>query len=120
MPRTMASAKRKQFDPSRKLRDEAPKQPKQVDAHVGSKIRDRRRELGLSQTALGNKVGVTFQQVQKYERGVNRVGASRLAAIAKALGVPIAYFFPEDDSKAGIARRIAILERELARLRRLL
>ena len=116
----MAGAKRKQVDPPRKLRDEAPKRPKQVDAHVGSKIRNRREELGLSQMSLGEQVGVSFQQLQKYEAGINRVGASRLAALAKALQVPISYFFPEDDSKAGIATRIAILEKELARLRKLL
>ena len=116
----MASAKRKQVDPPRKLRDEAPKRAKQVDAHVGTKIRDRRRELGLSQTDLGEKVGVSFQQVQKYENGVNRVGASRLAALAKVLEVSVAYFFPEDDSKAAVLKRIAFLEKELARLRKLL
>jgi transcriptional regulator with XRE-family HTH domain len=119
MPRTSAQIRKEKADP-RATRDERPKQPKEVDAHVGLKIRERRKELGLSQTALAEKVGVTFQQVQKYERGVNRVGASRLAAVAKVLEIPIAYFFPEDDSKAGVARRIAILKGELARLRSLL
>ena len=119
MGKTMAGVQQKQTDRSRSLPDQRPKRPKQVDAHVGVKIRDRRKELGLSQTALGNKVGVTFQQMQKYEQGVNRVGASRLAALAKALEVPVAYFFPEDDSKASVASRIAFLEKELARLRKL-
>ena len=73
------------------------KHPGSVDLHVGHKIRDRRKELRLSQTDLGRKVGVSFQQVQKYENGTNRVGASRLAAIARALGVPVAYFFPVDE-----------------------
>jgi transcriptional regulator with XRE-family HTH domain len=112
MPRTSAQVRKEKPQPRRLSRDQAPKRPK--------KIRDRRKELGLSQTALGYKVGVTFQQVQKYEKGVNRVGASRLAAVAKVLEVPIGYFFPEDDSKAGVARRIAILKGELARLRSLL
>ena len=120
MPRTSAQVRKEKPQSRRLLHNQAPKRPKQVDAHVGSKIRDRRKELGLSQTALGYKVGVTFQQVQKYEKGVNRVGASRLAAVAKVLEVPIGYFFPEDDSKAGVARRIAILKGELARLRSLL
>jgi transcriptional regulator with XRE-family HTH domain len=119
MPRTMASGKRKQV--AHPLKQEArPKRATKVDAQVGSRIRDRRKELGLSQAALGTSIGVAFQQVQKYENGVNRVGASRLAAIAQALEVSIAYFFPEDDSKAGVASRIAILEKELARLRKLL
>jgi transcriptional regulator with XRE-family HTH domain len=53
-------------------------------------------ELGLSQTALGSHVGITFQQIQKYEKGVNRIGASRLLAIAGVLQVPVAYFFPDE------------------------
>jgi len=65
----------------------------EVDAHVGQRIRQRRTQLGLSQTALGQALGVTFQQVQKYEKGVNRVGSSRLAQIAEVLQVPIESFF---------------------------
>jgi transcriptional regulator with XRE-family HTH domain len=118
MPRTSAQFRKEKAQPHRRV--EWTKQPKEVDAHVGLKIRERRKELGLSQSALAEKVGVAFQQVQKYERGVNRVVASRLEAIAKALGVPIAYFFPEDDSEAGVLSRIAFLEKELARLRKLL
>ena len=74
-----------------------PQKPKQrateVDAHVGQRIRQRRTQLGVSQTKLGQALGVTFQQVQKYEKGVNRVGSSRLAQIAEVLQVPIESFF---------------------------
>ncbi|WP_431768255.1 helix-turn-helix domain-containing protein [Rhizobium skierniewicense] len=64
-----------------------------MDAEVGSRIRSRRRTLGFSQGKLGEALGITFQQIQKYEKGTNRVGASRLQAIASVLGVPIEYFF---------------------------
>lgn len=70
-----------------------------IDAHVGKRIRLRRTLLGLSQEKLGEALGVTFQQIQKYERGTNRVGASRLYDIATALDVPISFFF--DDMTAG-------------------
>jgi transcriptional regulator with XRE-family HTH domain len=64
-----------------------------VDTHVGQKIRARRTLLGLSQTDLANAAGITFQQVQKYEKGTNRVGAGRLQQFSEALGVPPSYFF---------------------------
>ena len=64
-----------------------------IDAHVGSQIRLRRKSLHITQTMLGERLGITFQQVQKYERGSNRVGASRLQAIADVLGVDVAFFF---------------------------
>ena len=64
-----------------------------VDTHVGQKIRARRTLLGLSQTELADGAGITFQQVQKYEKGINRVGASRLQQFSHALGVPPSYFF---------------------------
>jgi transcriptional regulator with XRE-family HTH domain len=64
-----------------------------VDTHVGQKIRARRTLLGLSQTDLANAAGITFQQIQKYERGVNRVGAGRLQQFSETLGVPASYFF---------------------------
>lgn len=64
-----------------------------VDSHVGSRVRLRRLELGLSQEKLADQLGITFQQVQKYERGTNRIGASRLHQIAVVLEVPITYFF---------------------------
>jgi len=64
-----------------------------ADADVGERIRARRREMRLSQTQLGDLIGVTFQQVQKYEQGTNRIGASRLARAADALQVKVNYFF---------------------------
>jgi transcriptional regulator with XRE-family HTH domain len=69
------------------------KKPTPVDEYVGLALRSRRNELGLSQTDLANAIGVTFQQVQKYEKGTNRIGAGRLSAIANALQVPVTYFF---------------------------
>ncbi|MGF1275456.1 helix-turn-helix domain-containing protein [Acetobacter pasteurianus] len=66
-----------------------------IDAHVGKRIRLRRTLLGLSQEKLGEALGITFQQIQKYERGANRVGASRLYHIACALDVPISFFFDD-------------------------
>jgi transcriptional regulator with XRE-family HTH domain len=67
--------------------------PHPVDVMVGKRIRLRRVQLGLSQTELGHKLGVTFQQIQKYENGTNRVSCSRLYETSVALDVPIAYFF---------------------------
>jgi transcriptional regulator with XRE-family HTH domain len=65
----------------------------QVDQHVGSRVRMRRLMLNLSQSALADGIGVTFQQVQKYEKGMNRIGASRLQQIAGVLQVPVTFFF---------------------------
>lgn len=64
-----------------------------VDTFVGSKLRARRVMLGLSQESIGKAIGVTFQQIQKYERGINRMGSSRLYDFGKILSVPISYFF---------------------------
>ena len=69
------------------------KKPNPIDAHVGSRIRLRRNMLEMSQEKLGEMLGITFQQIQKYEKGTNRVGASRLQAIASILSVPPAFFF---------------------------
>lgn len=66
-----------------------------VDIHVGRRLRQRRALLGLSQDKLGRAVGLTFQQIQKYERGANRIGASRLLQLSRALAVPVAYFFED-------------------------
>jgi transcriptional regulator with XRE-family HTH domain len=73
----------------------AGKKPNPVDAHVGSRVRLRRMLLGMSQERLGESMGLTFQQVQKYEKGVNRIGASRLFQIARILDVPVQFFFEE-------------------------
>lgn len=69
------------------------KGPSRIDLHVGRRIRWRRKELKLSQEALAERLGVTFQQVQKYERGANRISAGRLYELAQALGASIAYFY---------------------------
>lgn len=71
------------------------KKPNPIDIHVGSRIRLRRNMLGMSQEKLGESLGITFQQIQKYEKGTNRVGASRLQAIASILNVPVAFFFED-------------------------
>ncbi|WP_108681918.1 helix-turn-helix domain-containing protein [Methyloceanibacter sp. wino2] len=73
----------------------AGKKPNPIDAHVGSRVRLRRMLLGMSQERLGDSMGLTFQQVQKYEKGANRIGASRLYHISKILGVPVGFFFEE-------------------------
>jgi transcriptional regulator with XRE-family HTH domain len=69
--------------------------PNPVDVHVGSRVRLRRTLLGMSQEKLGEAIGLTFQQVQKYERGANRVGASRLFDLSRVLDVPVGFFFDE-------------------------
>src|SRR3954452_5209211 len=66
-----------------------------IDVHVGSRVRLRRTLMGMSQERLGEALGLTFQQVQKYERGVNRVGASRLFDLSRVLDVPISFFFDD-------------------------
>ncbi len=71
------------------------KVPNPIDKHVGSRVRMRRMLLGLSQERLGEQLGVTFQQVQKYEKGMNRIGASRLQQIAEILDVPPSFFFED-------------------------
>ncbi len=71
----------------------APRSPNPVDIHVGTRIRLRRKLMKMSQEKLGDQLGVTFQQVQKYERGSNRVGASRLWKLAQVLDVPINFFY---------------------------
>ena len=72
-----------------------PGQPNPIDIHVGTRLRQRRTLLGMSQGKLGDTVGLTFQQIQKYERGANRIGASRLYDLSRVLDVSIAYFFEE-------------------------
>ena len=66
-----------------------------IDIHVGSRVRLRRNLLGMNQTDLGKAVGTSYQQIQKYERGVNRVGASRLFNLGRALDVPVSFFFED-------------------------
>ncbi len=69
--------------------------PNPVDVHVGARLRQRRKLLGMNQTKLGSSIGLTFQQVQKYEKGTNRISASRLYALSGTLDVPIEYFFSD-------------------------
>ena len=71
------------------------KKPNPIDVHVGSRIRLRRNMLGMSQEKLGESLGITFQQIQKYEKGTNRVGASRLQAISSILGVAVSFLFED-------------------------
>ncbi len=69
------------------------KSPNPIDKHVGARVRMRRIMVGMSQEKLGEALGITFQQIQKYEKGTNRIGASRLQAAARILAVPVNYFF---------------------------
>jgi transcriptional regulator with XRE-family HTH domain len=88
------------------------KQPNPIDIHVGSRVRLRRMMLGMSQEKLGESLGITFQQIQKYEKGTNRIGASRLQHIARVLTVPVSFFFedapggvPADPNGSGMAEQ---------------
>jgi len=78
-----------------------------VDVHVGARMRQRRTLLGMSQTKLAQAVGLTFQQIQKYERGSNRMGSSRLFEFAKVLDVPVSHFFDEMPANALAGRPMA-------------
>jgi transcriptional regulator with XRE-family HTH domain len=69
------------------------KSPNPIDRHVGARVRMRRMMIEMSQEKLGEQLGITFQQIQKYEKGTNRIGASRLQQIAHVLSVPVAFFF---------------------------
>jgi transcriptional regulator with XRE-family HTH domain len=78
-------------------------EPDPIDVHVGGRLRLRRTLMGLSQTELAKSVGLTFQQVQKYESGANRVSASRLYYVAEALDVPVSFFFDDVPREGGLA-----------------
>src|SRR2546429_9554774 len=79
----------------------AKKAPNRIDKHVGSRVRMRRMMLSMSQEKLGDALGLTFQQVQKYEKGTNRIGASRLQQISLILQVPVSFFFEGAPSPPG-------------------
>ncbi len=83
----------------RRAKKQTSRGPNPIDVHVGSRVRLRRNLLGMNQTKLAEAIGVTYQQIQKYEWGVNRVGASRLFHLGRALDVPVSFFF-EDLSPA--------------------
>lgn len=89
--------------------------PNPVDVHVGARVRLRRTLLGMSQEKLGEAIGLTFQQVQKYERGANRIGASRLYDLSRVLDVPMGFFFEDmDDQTAAMSpRNVTVDVREL-------
>jgi transcriptional regulator with XRE-family HTH domain len=84
------------------------KKPNPIDTHVGSRVRLRRMMLGMSQERLGEQLGITFQQIQKYEKGTNRIGASRLQHIASVLQVPVAFFF--EDAPGAVPPRNGFVE----------
>src|SRR6202451_2959803 len=86
------------------------KAPNPIDKHVGARVRMRRLMVGMSQGKLGAALGVTFQQVQKYEKGANRIGASRLQHLARVLDVPPAFFF--DGAPAGGLQAVGFAEPE--------
>jgi transcriptional regulator with XRE-family HTH domain len=93
-------------------RGEREHRPSPIDVHVGSRVRLRRTLLGMSQEKLGDALGLTFQQVQKYERGVNRIGASRLFDLSRVLDVPISFFF--DDMPDALGGGLGLMRRSLA------
>ncbi len=93
------------------------RRPQPVDVHVGSRVRLRRTMLGMSQVKLGAAIELTFQQVQKYERGANRIGASRLYQLGNVLDVPVSYFFddmPPEIAQTGQRRPFGFSESEAA------
>lgn len=78
------------------------KAPNPIDKHVGSRVRMRRMMVGMSQEKLGEHLGITFQQIQKYEKGTNRIGASRLQNISEVLSVPVSFFFEGLENAPGL------------------
>ena len=89
------------------------KSPNPTDKHVGARVRMRRMMLGMSQEKLGNALGLTFQQVQKYEKGANRIGASRLQHIAQILQVPVSFFFeggPAAEGGRGVSETASVAD----------
>lgn len=81
--------------------------PNPIDSHVGMRVRMRRILIGFSQERLGESLGITFQQIQKYEKGTNRIGASRLQEAAQVLGVPVNFFFEGVSSDSGLTNGFA-------------
>ncbi len=105
-----AAARRSDWGSRRSSRGRTPSgDPNPIDIHVGARVRQRRTLLGMSQQKLARALGITFQQVQKYESGANRVGSSRLFDISRVLDVPLAYFFEDmpDEAARGSPRKLA-------------
>ena len=94
--------------------------PHPIDVHVGARIKLKRKLLRMSQTDLGEALGYSFQQIQKYEKGTNRVSASKLVAIADALNVPIMFFFDDLPSELGghdvVAKNVPVMDDATLRL----
>jgi transcriptional regulator with XRE-family HTH domain len=88
----------------------APKSPDPTDKHVGTRVRMRRIMLEMTQEELGYALGVTFQQVQKYEKGTNRISASRLQQMAQILQVPVTFFFEGAPAAQSVGRRKGLVE----------
>jgi len=84
------------------------RRPNPIDTHVGSRVRLRRMLLGMSQEKLGEHLGLTFQQVQKYEKGINRIGASRLFDLSQVLGVPVQFFYEEAPNAGAVTSSQAV------------
>ncbi|OIR09184.1 transcriptional repressor DicA [mine drainage metagenome] len=105
MPRTATTLKAASTDaPRRSGRGRTPSgKPNPIDVHVGARVRLRRTLLGMSQEKLGEAIGLTFQQVQKYERGANRIGASRLFDLSRVLDVPVSFFY--DDMATDVSQQ---------------
>ena len=111
----------KKSPPRRSSRGRMPSgRPNPVDIHVGARVRLRRTLMGMSQEKLGDALGLTFQQVQKYERGANRIGASRLFDLSRVLDVPVSFFYDDmsdavrDQSPQAVAHGGAGLREEAA------
>lgn len=105
----------------RRQRDFPPGTPHPVDVHVGSRVRLRRTMLGMSQEKLGEAVGLTFQQIQKYERGANRIGCSRIYQFSSILDVPVSFFFQDMptnvlSSGAAAAAKAGVQDRDQSKL----
>ena len=94
----------------------AKKRGSQIDVHVGGRVRLRRMLVGMSQEKLGELLGLTFQQVQKYEKGANRIGAGRLYQIARFLDVPVQFFFDDMPQSAAPAKSSEVRQPDLAPL----
>src|SRR5690349_12335677 len=90
MSMTQSQSSRRRGSPQKDI-------PNPIDVRVGARLRLRRNMLGISQEKLGEMIGLTFQQVQKYERGANRIGASRLYELSRVLDVPVSFFFDDTD-----------------------